>query len=334
MNRGYKFRINPDAANTCLRKDAVKNPLMRLVHTSRLLLSFTLLIPACATERVFIQKSELFGMQSQPPLLFPNNNERSDLTIVPRISFEKSTIAGLMPGHSPISENGFFEVDTVVQGQTMKFFEKAGRNVIAFRGRNFAWTLPAFCMFTDIDYALSKHWSLVAGFALELQAPRSSVGYCLGIGCSFGGANFGGRIDGGIHWTSTKSKVTYLVTFRTVYIDSTQVDFFDEAIQSNNVNVYGALLLSMRLPQSPVLVFSQIAFNRQTFYSFRAPVDRADRPSVSLSMSNIFITPGVAIELSKHYRILVGVRFRYDLTLESRNRSINAYPLFGCEISL
>jgi hypothetical protein len=293
-----------------------------------------MILVACATEDVFIQETEMEGSQSHQPILLPNNRKQGDWIIAPKLSFGKLTITGLAPGHSAVSEKGVFEVDTVVVGQSTRFFEKREKNNKAFRGSNFEWKDPAPYLFTDVEYVFKNHWSLVAGGGFDLQSPTETFGARLGLGYFFEGQTLGGRIDVGVHWASIKSKINYLVTFRTVFVDSTQVDFFDATERQVSANIYGSFLLSVKVPDSPLQIFTQIGFTRQTFFSFQAPVSRRDQPNVSLALSSVLLVPGVAMDLSENYRIVAGVRLRYDLTLQPSSHTPLITTMLGCEITL
>lgn len=295
------------------------------------------LLTSCTAHSVFLQELQTEGPQSKPPLYITNNSKAGDLRIVPKISYSNSQkIIGRTQGHSNVTLDGTYRVDTVSTGGVVKYMEREGVNTHLFSGRNFVWDAPDVTASLSAEYLVTDQISFVLGGNYSSRRSEQYFGAIAGAGFLFEGKNIAARIDIGAQWTTAKYDVHYVVTTPPFSFVSREmeVEFFHDKGKETFVNSYTAVTFNSKVQAWPVQGFLQLAINRQTLVFLERRAKIADRSSVLQSGSFFFVTPGLYLDISPKTRIVAGLHLGDETELLEGEPGVVLVPFLQFEFTL
>jgi hypothetical protein len=229
---------------------------------------------ACTvTQEIFLQDAEISGPFNQPPLHVTNNLEPNTITVSPRIGFGTSTrLDARVDGHSKVNSQGFFQVDTLQNGDSIRYFrETAGVNNQSYRGKNLHWNIPAVTVGLEFDFVVSRSFGLIGGIDYASSGDKSVWGGHAGLSLRGEGESSALRFEGGIHWQSLSGTISSLVitTASSPFGSGTPyIMFYEDDIQSSHVNPFASLTINSKRDDWPVNIALQLGISRQTLFDF------------------------------------------------------------------
>lgn len=293
------------------------------------------LLTSCASQSVYLQNLRSDGSLVKPPLFMTNNPQEGDVRVVPKIAVHvPQTLVGRTHGHSKVNTSGVYQVDTVDENGVVRFIERAGVNKNSFQGRNFRWEPPKINASVDVEYFVTKTFSVVAGANYTPGRGRSFLGAAAGVGFSFESKNLGLRIDLGAHWSSVAYDVEYVVASKLFGDSDARVEVFRESGTSSYLNTYGAFTLNTKITGWPVQGFLQLGINRQKLVELDRQTSFSGNSLVLQSASFFTLTPGVYFNVVPTLRVVAGVHLSDETELLEADPGVLVAPFLQFEVGL
>jgi hypothetical protein len=284
---------------------------------------------------VYLQQLRSDGTHVKPPLFMTRNPNEGDLRIVPKIAIGSAqTLVGRTHGHSNVNSLGFFQVETVVENGITKYFERDSVNKYSFQGRNFSWQPPKVTSSLDVEYFVTRTFSVVGSANYSSSSSRGFLGIAAGVGFSFESRNLGVRIDLGGHWSSVSYDVDYAIATKVAGQPGRQVEFFHESGKSSYLNSYGAFTINTKINSWPIQAFLQLGINRQTLVDIERQTTISARSLVLQSSSFFILTPGFFLDLTRQTRIVAGVHLSDETELLEADPGVLVVPFVQFEFGL
>lgn len=308
--------------------------LMKKNHKSFLVLSLALCALGCAHHTVYLQDVRVEAPYASPPLFLSQENSEGDVRVAPRVSVTSGQrLGGRIDGHSKVNDSGVYQLDTVRNGNSVRYFERVGANKNNFQGKNFFWEPTNVNVSLQVEYATSKRIALVGGLDFSSSSGQRYLGAHLGTGFLFQSKTIGGRFDLGVQFTSGQYRVEYVVaTSRTGYEDA-EVQFLTQEAKEMHAGYYASFTFNTRF-EAGVEAFLQVAISRQNLFDFSAATTLVSDYTVAQSASFFTIVPGVVVRLSPSTRVLTGIRLGDETALLDADRGVLLAPFVQFEFGL
>lgn len=308
-------------------------------------LALIIFLSSCTTikDTIYVQDVNVKGLVTQPPLNITVKDTAS-FTISPKFFINtKKSYNGLIEGHTKVNSSGFFQIDTIVNGNEIKYTETPGANVHDFKGENLHWSIPDYFISVDVDLPLSRRVVLSGGFNLSSKDKTNLYGYRAGLGFIAAKDNIGLRIDGGI----IIQKYTFeaaSVIIRNYENSESQVYFFMDKESSTNINGYFSLTLNTYYENFPVNFLLNAGYSGQSLIDY-SPADPDNRyyihsPSYRITdlrgeafASFVNLSPGFYAKINNWVRFVFAVRFFFELDIEDSESSNFIIPMMQLDLN-
>ena len=312
-------------------------------------LSMVLFFFGCGESRevtIYLQDLKVKGPVGEPPVHITKDPEAHTIQITPRFwGVVRRTSTGFIDGHSPVSSNGEFRVDTNYSGDAISFSDRGGINNIAFKGSNLTWIYPSSGGGLDIDLSISERWALSLGATYSQVDRKGLWGYRAGLGWRQQKGNVGYRLDAGWQWESLLYESTTVVSDRELSNSASTIAFYHDKGTSRSGSFYASLTVNGANPEWPLNPFIQIGICGQTLEDYKPTVQQQEVwvvPPFFLIPANqlvtvsdlrgkfestrIQVTPGGFFELDPTFRLVVGARVSIETGIEDISEPVLITP--------
>jgi hypothetical protein len=314
-----------------IRKHSFKLPTSQL---SKFLLTIALFAVGCAQHSVYLQDVRIEAPYASPPLFLSQENVEGGVRLAPRVSVTSGQkLAGRIEGHSRVNDRGAYRIDTVRNGNSVRYFERVGANSYSFQGKNFSWEPTNVNASLQFEYATSKRIALVGGVDFSSTSAQSYLGANLGLGFLFQSRTIGGRFDFGVQFTSGKYYVDYVVATSRTGFEDAEVQFFTKEAKEMHAGYYSSFTFNTRF-DGGVEAFLQVAITRQNLVDFSSSTILVPEYTVAQSASFFSMTPGVVVSLASSTRVMAGIRLGDETALLDADRGVLLAPFVQVEFGL
>ncbi len=326
------------------------------ILSSGFYLRITIVIPilfslsSCSqiTDTLYVQDVNVKGPINQPPIRV-TGKDSSSFTITPKFFINtKKSYDGLVEGHTKVNSEGFFQVDTIRNGDEVTYRETAGVNNFQFEEENLHWSMPDYLVGLDIDIALSRKIALSGGFSISSKDKTNLYGYRFGLGFFSASENVGVRFDGGVIWQKYSYDAASVI-IRDDGSSTREVIFFRDKGSSTNLNHYLSLTINTIYDLLPVNFLVNVGYSGQSLIDYE-PRDTDDSYYLFFPISDpyydvkdlrseayaafINISPGIYANLNEWSRLVFAVRFFFELDIEDSQSSTFIIPMVQFDLSL
>jgi hypothetical protein len=307
-------------------------------------IAFSLASCSTITDTLYVQEINVKGPVNQPPVKV-TSKDTALFTISPRFFFNtKKNYSGLIEGHTKVNSEGFFQIDTLRNGNELSYRETPGANTNEFYGENLYWSLPDYYVGFDIDIPLSKKIVLSGGFNLSSKEKTNLYGYRIGFGFLSLKDNLGIRFDGGIIWQKYSFEAASVVVRNNSDLSESEVFFFRDKESSVNINHYFSLTFNTAYENFPFNFLINLGYSGQTLvdyeprdvdYSFYLfdPNYRLKDARGEAYAAFVNASPGIYADINEWSRIIFAVRFFYELDIKDSHNSQFIIPMVQLDMS-
>jgi len=309
---------------------------------------------------IYLQDVEIFGPINQSPVHLSDSIHTPSVTFSPMFSYNtKSNLMNNISGHTPVNENGIFQIDTIYNNiGTIDHFEKTpGANIYTYQGNNMSWNIYSVTLGLDMDIKLTRNFALFGGFKYSTDNNKILWGGNLGLGFfGFNKDELGFRLDIGAH-LQTIAYDAYTIEDVKITGPSNNVEyliFYHDANQSMHINPFVSFTFNTTITDWPVNIFVNLGYSAQTLVDFE-PRDKDERYSSSQSFYSNYrdnyieivydkrgesttgfmhITPGLYFKFDQWIRLLVGTRFFFDIQLDDATTKTFILPMMQFDFTL
>lgn len=306
------------------------------------------------TQTLYVQNAEVFGPINQNAIHLTDSVETPSFTISPWFSYStKKSMSGRIDGHSPVNENGIFQVDTFYNGSEVTYIETPGANMYSFTGENFTWYISTVTAGLNIDMALSRSFAISLGTNYSSQKNKTNWGGTLGIGLFNVSEGTALRFDAGLHFQSISYDVYTLADVKKEDIfggSEEYILFYHDIDNSTHFDPYIYLTFNTAHKDWLVNFFINAGYSVQTLLDFEPrDIDHDWFPlpffvPVNTTITTDFrgettagffnFTPGIYFYVGESSRILVGTRFYFEVQLENVSPTTFILPMIQFDFRL
>jgi hypothetical protein len=307
---------------------------------------------------LYLQDVTVKGPIARPPLHITNANEESHVRVTPHVEFNprrNQKVVGVISGHSLVNQHGVFQVDTLVDGRTIRFREHVDANTNQFTGTNLTWRIPDQSGGVDLDIHLSQNFALSGGINWSTVDGQDLWGYSAGFAIISRSSSSALRFDLGLKWQELAyDALTVVITKQTQWFSSDvdeRVGFFHDKGVSAPLDFYVGGTYNTCIPEWVVTPFMQVAFCRQAlakfqpiiqeispglFFPFPFVLERVSVDDMRASFSSITlgITPGVYLNLTHSIALVVGARINVQLQIYEASPKTIVMPMAQLDLTL
>lgn len=313
--------------------------------------SISLLISFCScgptvTDTLYVQDVNVKGPINQPPIRV-TGKDSSTFTISPKVFINSNKgYNGLVDGHTKVNSDGIFQVDTAANGNGIHYYESAGANGFEFKGENLHWSLPDYSVGFDLDIAISRKVALSGGFSMSGKDKNNLYGYRAGLGFFSASGNYGIRFDGGVIWQKYSYDASSVI-IREDGSSSKEVFFFRDKGSSVNLNHYLSLTFNTIYDQLPLNFLLNVGYTGQSLIDYEPKnMDRTyyviiPNPNYNVEdrrgeayAAFVNVSPGIYANLNEWSRLLLAVRFFFELDIKDTRNSTFIIPMVQFDMSL
>jgi len=309
------------------------------------------------TTTIYLQEIDLIGPINQSPIHLTDSSETPSITFSPKFSYNTNkNVDGKIKGHTPVNENGIFQIDTVFNpdGSLSHYQEAPGANRFQYTQNNLFWAMPSVSAGLDVDIKISRNFALFGGVNYMVENNKSLWGGNIGLGL-FGMSpkGFAFRFDVGTHFQS----IAYdAFTVESVQITGPSVSdeyviFYHDVDEVTNWNPFVNLTINSCFPEWIFNFFLNTGYSWQTLVDFdpQKPDDRyyeyelnpfySDREIVydlrgESTIGFFHFTPGLTFNFADNARLLVGSRFYFITQLKDASTTLFILPMMQLDFSL
>jgi hypothetical protein len=298
---------------------------------------------------IFLQDTSIEGAVTQLPVFVTPEMKEGSLLFSTRFHADPSaTVHTTAKGHSLVNQAGVFQLDTIRNGNEIRFKETAGANVYKYNGTNFHWTPARYLLGFDLQYAVTNRAAVTLGLDAAMGSVRPSWGGHAGLGFFRPGERSTLRFDAGIQWRTVDvvAQTAVVTNVNSIFGSSTgNVMLYKDQERQTNLGYYGALTWNTSGPDRAADLFLSIGLSRQTlmdvqpqtafiptpfFTTFEINDQRADVVSINLTF-----TPGIRVNLDDGQQLLFGARYIASWIGEDAEDSVGRWvPFLQFDITL
>jgi hypothetical protein len=328
---------------------------------------FCIIISGCApvektTEyrTIYLQDIELFGSINQSHIHLADSTETPSVTFSPIFSYNtKTNLMDNISGHSPVNENGVFQIDTFYNNDgTINHFEKTpGANVNNYEGKNMNWNISSVTIGLDMDVKLFRNFALFGGFNYSSDNNKSLWGANLGLGLfGFTKDELGFRLDAGVHFQNIAYDAYTVEDVRITGPSNNEeyLIFYHDVDQSTHINPFINFTFNTAITDWPVNIFVNLGYSAQTLVDFE-PRDKDERYNSTYyhypyyedtyievvydqrgesTAGFIHFTPGLHFKFDQWIRLIVGTRFFFEIQLDDATTKTFVLPMLQVDFTL
>ena len=322
-------------------------PAVRFTFSLLLVLWGAILLVGCTiTQQAYLQDIKVSGPMYQPPVTLAGHDSAGAFRISPRFTLNpRRTLTGTAEGHSPVGQNGQFNVDTVKGSGGWYLAEHPG-NTMTFSGKNLEWDLPNYDVGLDAQYYMNNTvvWSFGVNFASS--GDQSQFGGTLGLGFVGRGRGAAFRLDGGIHIQSITYDAETLVRTTTTSIfgpSTEEIGIFRDRTSDTHVDYFGSFTVNSTVENWPFDLVLNVALAKETLASFNPHTTVLEGPFIyysftdfraDVSVTVLSINPAISINLGESQRLQAGVRFTTWTDLQGGDPSNLIQPFVQFDLGM
>ena len=294
------------------------------------LLTFTL--AGCST--TYLQNLTAEGPFFQPPVQMVHDTLQT-ITLRPSISMiTPQSATGRLSGHTQVNGSGVYYVDTIKSTTPYQYQEPLGVNTRNFDGNNFRWNLPGVLYGLDLDIPVSPGSALsFGGNYAHLNGEPYWQAYGMVSLFSINSQHVAVRFDAGAEWQNLNYNIEFVRT--TTTLAAYNVVEFDQLQQNQTeTNYFVALTLNGTSAASRVHLFLQAAAVRQMLYNISNMTGSQNYLNSEYRIQYLYsLTPGFSVLLADNFSVVLGVRFVWDVSMESASQTLYQ-PLLQFDMGL
>lgn len=309
------------------------------------------------TRTIYLQEIEIAGPLNESPIHLSDSLDTPAITFSPRVSYNtKTTVTGMVGGHTPVNENGIFQIDTIYNPDgTISHYEKTpGANRFLYNDNNFTWYVPDITLGLDLDLKITRNFALFGGINYTSTNNKNLWGGNFGLGLYGASKNgFGFRLDLGAHLQSI-----YYDAYTVEDVEITgpgggenYVIFYHDINESTHLNPFINITFNSCNPEWLVNFFVNLGYSSQTLVDFEPEETDDDyyndgyyyyssyreiiydvRGTKTISLFHF--TPGLAFYFGENYRLLVGSRFYFITNFDEASPKSFILPMMQLDFTL
>jgi hypothetical protein len=282
-----------------------------------------------------LQNLAVEGPIFQPPVHMTQDSMRA-IQLHPWITMiTPDSRIGVVEGHTKVNSNGIYYVDTIKTTTPYQYQEPLGANKIDYRGNNFSWQLPSAQYGLDLDITISNGTGLSVGGS---YASVKNNSYWQAYGMLSAAYRIGPesriRSDAGVEWQNQKYDADFVHTTVARFFGPNDVEFLSIHNAETQVNYFYSFTINSISKTSLINLFLQAAVVRQSlFYISDATGSNAVLNDNHETHYLYSLSPGLSIRLAENVSAILGIRFIWDASMESKTTT-TFQPLLQFDIGL
>ncbi|HQI40371.1 MAG: hypothetical protein B6D44_08660 [Ignavibacteriales bacterium UTCHB2] len=261
-------------------------------------------------ETIYLGDVEVTAPICPPPTHVNINKDVGDITITPRISVNTNS--------------------SVITGRTVDRYNSSFRlsNDSTYRAKknNLSWYLSDYTLGLDVDFKVTKGFSVFGGFNYSSGEQTSLLGGNVGIGFHSHTIKPIVRLDIGITIQTYDYSAITIVHTKTTSMFGVDEDWgiYGDRGNSTNINPFGTLTINSSYDSSFFNWFVIGGFYTQNLlgfepgstsypiFPFLGSYTKVDKRSDMLT-GFIYLNPGISISLHRQIRILLSAKMNYEV---------------------
>ena len=307
------------------------------------------------TTTIYLQELEATGPINQSPIHITDSSEAPSITFSPKFSYSTQTsVTGKVAGHSPVNEDGIFQVDTIFNSNGNHYEQTPGANKYTYNEDNLTWNIPAITMGLDVDIKITRSFALFGGVNYSSNNNQSLWGGNFGLGL-FGVSKKGlaFRLDVGAKIQSIYYDAYTIEDVRITGSNGSEeyVIFYHDADESSQFNPFINLTINSCNTNWLINFFLNFGYSTQTLADFE-PQDPDDNyydqyysPYYSYreivydlrgesTFGFLQFTPGISFDLAENSRLLLGAGFYFITDFDNASAKTFILPIMQFDFAL
>ena len=295
--------------------------------------AFIMSMQGCTIEQS-LQNLGVEGPPALPPIHITADSTANMVHISPHLSlYGQKTTSGRVDGHTNVNSKGVYAVDTTGIGT---YKEIKGVNTLPFWGRNVSWTLPSYSLGVDLEYNLTKRFSVTGSLDYTSQNAKDFLGGSLGLALRGWSGEFGTHVEAGVRFDETALTADEVVAVGNIFTSDRVVYFFRDQERKTSVDFYAALTFATTKESWLVNGFLSLGYCSQSLQTEMVNGSGLNSSSGQNSASADFTTvaPGLSFSVGPDMRLLAGVRFVWISNWDDLTPAHLAFPFVQMDIGL
>ncbi|MCW8804431.1 MAG: hypothetical protein OQK57_08545 [Ignavibacteriaceae bacterium] len=309
------------------------------------------------TTTIYLQELEVTGPINQSPIHLTDSSDTPSITFSPKFSYSTQTlVTGKISGHSPVNENGIFQVDTIfnIDGSVNHYEKTPGVNNYDYKENNLMWNIPAVAMGLDVDIKITRSFALFGGINYSSNNNQSLWGGNFGLGLfgvSAKGLAF--RLDVGAKIQSIYFDAHTVEDVRITGSSGSQeyVIFYHDANENSHLNPFINFTINSCNNDWVFNFFLNFGYSTQTLADFEPqhpddnyyddyfyPYDSYREIVYDLRGESTFgflqFTPGITFDLAENSRLLLGAGFYFITDFDNASAKTFILPMMQVDFTL
>ena len=284
-----------------------------------------------------LQNLGVEGPPALPPIHITADSTADMIHISPHLSFYgQKTTSGRVDGHTKVNSKGVYAVDTIVTAIGATYKETSGANTLPFWGRNVSWTLPSYTLGVDLEYNLTKRFSVTGSLDYANQNAKDFLGGSLGLALRGWNGQFGTHVEAGVRFDETALTADEVVAVGNIFTSDRVVYFFRDQERKTSVDFYAALTFATTKESWLVNGFLSLGYCSQSLRTEMVNGSGLNSSSGQIGAAADFTTvaPGLSFSVGPDMRLLAGVRFVWISNWDDLTPAHLVLPFVQMDISL
>jgi len=305
-------------------------------------------VPSTTVTRIYLQEVEVHGPMNSSPVHITDSSQTS-ITISPRIAFNtKNTLTGKIDDHTLVNDQGFFQVDTIYNGDgTFSFQESPGANKYQYEENNLTWYAPDITASLDFDLKISKSFAFFVGGNYSVVKQKPIWGALFGIGLMGTGENAAFRFDVGLNIQEIPYNAYTIVSVTTTNSSGSinyVTDYYDIS-KKTQFNPFAAITVNSFNKDWLFNIFFNAGYRSQSLVNFTPEDQVYHNPYYygdvyvtedlrgEATAGIIDLTPGIYFNFGDSGRIILGAKFNWIVQIEDLDNSFEVLPMLQFDFS-
>jgi hypothetical protein len=284
-----------------------------------------------------LQNLGVEGPPALPPIHITADSTADMIHISPHLSlYGQKATSGRVNGHTNVNSKGVYAVDTIVTALGTTYKETSGANTLPFWGRNVSWTLPSYTLGVDLEYNLTKRFSVTGSLDYTSQNAKDFLGGSFGLALRGWNGQFGTHVEAGVRFDETALTADEVVAVGNIFTTDRMVYFFRDQQRKTSVDFYAALTFATTKESWLVNGFLSLGYCSQSLRTEMVNGSGLNSSSGQIGATADFTTvaPGLSFSVGPDMRLLAGVRFVWISNWDDLTPAHLALPFVQMDISL
>ncbi|MGE5679370.1 MAG: hypothetical protein ACM34K_00680 [Bacillota bacterium] len=308
-----------------------------------------LCLSGCTTvkQEIFLQKAEVAGPINHPPVQVTQKELADKITISPRLYINNTRMLKAQVNGPRVNSSGYFQVDTVFNGDGTWSFKESGGNTYNYKGSNISWQLPEVSAGVDFDMPIGKSTSITGGLSYSVSNSESLFGGSLGLGIFGESGGLASRVSFGLNLQQYLYNASTIVITKTKSLwnpEETSILFYHDIDKNSKLNLYMSLTFNTVSAEMPFNVFLGASYFGQTLLNF-SPNQMSEEhyPFVldkyttdtrsEASTSYLSVYPGIFVNITESQRVIVGASIMKELEgLSNLSQTVIVSPFVKIDV--